>query len=139
MIPPTISPAPSCSTSSNALCKATKALFLSKPFSNLALASVRIPSFLAVFLMDTGSKYADSNTTVFVSSIIPLYSPPITPATPIGLFASAIISISSESMRSMPSRVVIFSLFIAFLILISAPSTYLKSKACIGCPYSSIT
>ena len=61
------------------------------------------------------SSVDDSNTIVVVSSIIPLNSPPITPATATGLFASAITSISSESALSSPSRVVIVSPALAFL------------------------
>ena len=49
------------------------------------------------------------------------------------------IRISSESSLTSPSRVVIVSPALAFLMLIDASLTYLKSKACIGLPYSSIT
>ena len=98
-----------------------------------------MPSFLAVVLTLAPSKQADSNTTVVVSSMMPLYSPPITPATATGFSASAMTNISSESSLTSPSRVVIVSPALAFLMLIDASLTYLRSKACIGLPYSSIT
>ena len=89
-----------------------------------SLSAMRVfKSFFAVVLTLAPSKQADSKTTVVVSSIIPLYSPPITPATATGLFASAITSISLESSLSIPSRVVIFSPCCAFLMLIAFPST----------------
>ena len=96
---------------------------MSTPFSYLAEASVLMPSFFAVSLTETGSKYADSKTTVEVSSIIPLYSPPITPATATGFSESAITSISGESSLVTPSSVVIVSPASAFLTMMEEPFT----------------
>ena len=87
----------------------------SSSFSYLAEASVLIPSAFAVLLTETPLNIADSKTMVVVSSIIPEYSPPITPATATGLFSSAITSISGFKALSTPSRVVIFSPSSAFL------------------------
>ena len=120
---PTTSPAPSISTSSKALFIAGSVFSGFIPFSYLEEASVRIPSFLAVFLTESFAKFADSKTTVVVSSMIPLYSPPITPATATGFSASAITSISSVSSLSIPSRVIIFSPFTAFLTFMALPFT----------------
>ena len=50
-------------------------------------------------------KLADSNTITEVSSVISLLKPPMTPAMPTGLSASAITSMSGVSGRSLPSRV----------------------------------
>ena len=74
-------------------------------FSKRPDASVRIPSFLAVVRTDGPSKQADSNTIIFVSSMMPLYSPPMTPATAEGLDTSAMTSISGDSVRVTPSSV----------------------------------
>ena len=70
---------------------------------------MRIPNALAVRRTQVPLKQADSNTMVVVSSIIPLYSPPITPATATGFSVSAITSIFSVSSRVSPSRVVMVS------------------------------
>ena len=91
-----------------------------------------MPSFFAVILVVGPLKQALSKTMVFVSSIMPLNSPPITPATATGLFLSAMTSISSVRSRSTPSRVVIFSPFFAVLTITLFPSRKRRSKACIG-------
>ena len=81
----------------------------SSPFSKRPEASVRRPSFLAVVRTEAPLKQADSNTTVWVSSMMPLYSPPMTPATAAGFSSSQITSISGERVRSTPSRVTMLS------------------------------
>ena len=118
--------------SSHALASAEETISLSKPFSYLPDDSVLIPSFCAVFLTEEPKNAALSNTIVFVSSTIPEYSPPITPATAIGFSLSQIASISGVSSCSTPSSVVIFSPARAFLTTISLPLTNLMSNACIG-------
>ena len=134
MIVFTTSPQPSISISCNALLSAFSAFTGLRPFSKRELASVRSPIFLAVRLTDTPSKQAASNTTVVVSSIIPLCSPPITPAMAIGFFPSAIISISGVSFTgsAISSSSFNVSPSFAFLTTILLSSTYLKSNACIG-------
>ena len=69
---------------SNALSIAICARFGSMLFSNLCTASVRSPSAVDVFLTDTASNVAASKIIVFVCSLIPENSPPITPAIAIG-------------------------------------------------------
>ena len=76
MTPSITSPAPSCSTSSQARWTAGRVFRGSRPFSNLALASVRIPRDRAPLRMQVPSKQADSNTTSVVSATISLFSPP---------------------------------------------------------------
>ena len=75
-----------------------KALFKaagSRPFSKIPEASVRIPSAFAVIRTVAPWKFADSKTTVLVSSIISEFAPPITPATATGLSLSQMASILS--------------------------------------------
>ena len=60
MTPSTTSPAPSSSTSSQARWTAGRVFMGSRPFSNLALASVRMPRARAVRRMVVPSKLADS-------------------------------------------------------------------------------
>ena len=86
---------------------------------------MRRPSFLAVVRTDGPLKQADSKTIMLVSSMMPLYSPPMTPATAEGFFASAMTSISGERTRSTPSRVMIVSPGLALRTTILPPSTYL--------------
>ena len=121
MIPLTTSPQQSFSTSSKARFKATSHILGSSPFSNLAEASVLMPRALAVVRTDGPSKQAASKTTSTVSSIMPLYSPPITPATATGFSLSAITSIFPVKVLSAPSRVVIFSPSAAFLMAMEFP------------------
>ena len=118
----TTSPQPSSSTSSSALLMAGIHILGSRPFSKREEASVLMPRAFAVVLTLAPSKHAASNTTSVVSSMIPLYSPPITPATATGFLLSAITSILGESSLSTPSRVVIFSPSAAFLMLMEPPS-----------------
>ena len=57
----------------------------------------------------------------------------------VGPFSSAMTSISGESFRSTPSRVVMASPASALRTMIWAPPTCFRSKACMGWPYSSMT
>ena len=109
------------------------------PFSNLADASVRRPSFFDVVRMLLPRKFADSRMTVFVSSSISELRPPMTPAMPMLLSASLIMSMSPSMVLSFSSRVTNFSPGAAFSTTILLPWTSLISKACIGWPYSSMT
>ena len=59
------------------------------PSQSGAEASVRMPSAFAVIRTVAPWKFADSKTTVLVSSIISEFAPPITPATATGLSLSA--------------------------------------------------
>ena len=81
----------------------------SRPFSNLALASVRMPRARAPLRMVAPSKQADSNTTSTVSSTISLFSPPMMPARPTARVSSAMTRWLAVSTCSLPSRVVSFS------------------------------
>ena len=64
-----------------------------------------MPSFLAVIRTELPLKQADSKTTVWVFSLMPLCSPPMTPATALAFSLSAITSISSLRVLSTPSSV----------------------------------
>ena len=68
-----------------------------------------MPWSRAVVRTEEPSKQADSNTMVVVSSIIPLYSPPITPAIATGFLLSAMTKFSWVNVRSTPSKVVMVS------------------------------
>lgn len=89
MTPSTTSPAPSSSTSSQARSTAGRVFIGSRPFSNLADASVRIPRANAPLRMVVPSKQADSKTTSVVSSTISEFSPPMMPARPTARSSSA--------------------------------------------------
>ena len=78
----------------------------SRPFSNLALASVRMPRARAPLRMQVPSKQADSNTTSVVSATISEFNPPMMPARPTARCSSAMTSILGLSLRTLPSRVV---------------------------------
>ena len=67
---------------------------------------MRIPSARAVWRMEVPSKLADSKTTMAVSSLISEFSPPMIPASPMGLFSSAMTSIPAFRLRTLPSSVV---------------------------------
>ena len=68
-----------------------------------------MPSARVVRRILLRSNAAISNMTVVVSSVISDSSPPMTPAMPVALVWSAIISISVVRSRSLPSSVTIFS------------------------------
>ena len=132
-------PAPICSASSTALFIALKAISGDKPFSKRLELSVLKPNFLAVKRTLPLLNVAASNTTVFVSSVIPEFAPPITPATATGFSSSAITRLSVFKVLSISSNVVIFSFSFALLTIICFPATFSMSNACIGCPSSNIT
>ena len=74
-----------------------------------------------------------------VCSVISLSSPPITPPIPVARSASQISRSLVVKTRSTPSSVVSRSPSLARRTMISRPRTLLRSKACIGWPYSIIT
>ena len=76
------------------------------PRSKRPDASERIPNAFDVRRIDGPLNTAASNKTFVVLSVTSLVRPPITPATPIGPFVSAMISMDSLSSRSLPSSVV---------------------------------
>ena len=84
-------------------------------------------------------KLALSKRTILVSSVISEFSPPMTPATPTGLYSSQMQSMLVFSLRSLPSRVRMVSPSRAVRTTMWPPSTQAKSKACIGWPYSIMT
>ena len=96
----------------------------SRPFSKRPELSVRRPSFLAVMRTELPLKLADSKMMVLVSSLMPEYSPPMTPATAEGFSVSQITSMSGESLCSVPSRVVMLSPSRALRTTILPPATY---------------
>ena len=79
------------------------------PFSKRPEASVRTPRRRAVTRLLARSKAADSNSTLAVSPTISDSSPPMMPARPVALSASAMTSMVSSSTCSLPSSVVSFS------------------------------
>ena len=122
-MPGSTSPAPSISTSSQARSSAGTVFMGSRPFSNLALASVRMPSARAPLRMQVPSKFALSNTTTVVSSTISLFSPPMMPARPTARVSSAMTSILVVSFRKLPSSVVSVSPSAARRTMILPPFT----------------
>ena len=84
-----------------------------------------MPSFLAVVRTEGPLNMALSNTMVVVSSYTPENSPPMTPATAMGPFSSAMTSISSPSVRFAPSSVSISSPGFALRTVMCPPFTYL--------------
>ena len=119
-----ISPAPSCSTSWQARSTAGRQHWGSSPFSYRPEASVRIPSFLAVIRTELPLKLADSKTIMWVFSLMPENSPPMTPATAVGALSSAMTSISGVRVRLTSSRVVMVSPSAALRTMILPPLTY---------------
>ena len=91
MTPSTTSPAPSSSTSSQARWTAGRVFMGSRPFLELGAGLGAHASFCRG-AHGGPVDMALSNTMVVVSSTMPLYSPPITPAIATGLPASAITS-----------------------------------------------
>ena len=122
-------PAPISSMSLQTLSAAASVRFGSMPFSNLAEASVLRPSLLAVVLMLSPLKLADSTMIVCVSSSISEFSPPMTPAIAMLLSASLIMSMSSSIFLSVSSRVVKTSPGAALSTMILLPWTSLMSNA----------
>jgi len=111
----------------------------STPLSKRREASVPSPSFLEVLRTLTGSKQALSISTRRVSEVISEFSPPMTPATATGRSPSQIISISRSSSRSFWSRVTNFSPWFAVRTTMRLSARRSRSKACRGCPHSSMT
>ena len=66
-------------------------------------------------------------------------APPMIPAIEVGPWASSISTVEESSVRSTSSRVVIVSPSRARRTVSFAPDTRSASKACSGCPVSSIT
>ena len=125
--PPITSPAPISSISSQARFIAFKQFSESSPFSNRAEASVLIPKDFAPRLTSIGLKFALSNRTVVVVSVTSVLAPPMTPATPIALFSSAIVIIPDFSSLGCSSRVSSVSPSDASLTIIFLPSILSKS------------
>ena len=96
-------------------------------------------SAAAVRRMLVPLKLALSKRTIFVSGVISLFSPPMTPARPTGLCSSQMQSMLGVTLRSLPSSVRQVSPSRAVRTMMCPPSTQEKSKACIGWPYSIIT
>ena len=95
------------------------------PFSKRALDSVLIPRARDVTRTLGPSKLALSNTTVFVSSVISLLAPPITPARATAFFSSEITSIPAFNVWSISSRDLKHSPSPASLTIICEPSRHL--------------
>ena len=93
-IPPTTSPAPNSSMSSQARLTASSAVFGSRPLSNFWEASVCRPIRLEERRMFVPLKQAASKRTVFTSSVIMEFSPPMMPPMPTGFSASQIMMTS---------------------------------------------
>ena len=93
-IPPTTSPAPSSSTSWQALFIASSAFLASSPFSKIPDASVLNPILLDDFLIFVPLKVAASKSIVETSSVIMVFSPPMIPAIPISFSPSQIMRTS---------------------------------------------
>ena len=137
--PSATSPAPSSSTSSQARSTAGRVPRGSSPFSKREEASVRMPRAVAVRRTEGPLKQALSKSTMAVSPTISLFSPPMTPATATGRWVSQMQSMPGVRGRSVPSRVRMLSPSRAVRTRISPSCTQLKSKACMGWPYSSMT
>ena len=105
---------------------------MSNPFSKRDDASVRMPSAVAVRRTEGPLKFALSKSTMAVSPMISLFSPPITPATATGLSVSQMHSMLGVSLRSVPSSVRMLSPSRAQRTCISLLPTHAKSNACIG-------
>ena len=84
------------------------------------------------------SKVAASSSTVEVASPTSANSAPKMPATTAGRSASQMASIAESRTRSWPSRVTIRSSSPARRATTRRPARRSRSKACSGCPVSSI-
>ena len=100
---------------------------------------MRRPSRVDVRWMFGPFHVAASISTRVVESRTSERAPPITPAIDVGPSASSITHISASSLRSTSSSVVIASPSRARRTTSVPPATRSASKACIGCPVSSIT
>ena len=132
-------PAPSSSVKCRARFIASTTVYSSVPFSKCALASVRFPSARALRRMLSRANFAASKTTAVVVSLISELRPPMMPARPTGFSPSQIRRLLSLSVNSCSSRVTSFSPSFAVRTTMRSPDKSRRSKACIGCPSSSIT
>ena len=96
-------------TSMQARSRASMAVAGHTPFSKRPEASVRTPSLRAVTRLLERSKAAHSKSTEAVSFSISDSSPPMMPARPVEFSLSAMTSMLSSRMCSLPSSVVSFS------------------------------
>ena len=108
-------------------------------FSKRPEASVRRASRVDVRWMFGPFHVAASISTRVVVSRTSERAPPMTPAIEVGPSASSITHVSASSVRSTSSSVVIVSPSRARRTTSRPPATRSASKACIGCPVSSIT
>ncbi len=110
-----------------------------RPFSKRPLDSLRSPSAREVLRIVGPSKVAASSSTRVVPGPTSANSAPKMPAMTAGRSASQIASIEESRVRSWPSRVVIDSPSPARRTTMRPPASRSRSKACRGCPVSSIT
>ena len=136
MISDVISPPATSWINNAARFNAYSVMFGSIPLSKRNEASVFKPCLLAVFLTETGLKYALSKKIAVVVSETPDVFPPNTPAIHNGPFASQIITSSSCKVRSTSSSVTNLVPAATVETLILLPSMCAASKACSGCPNS---
>ena len=108
------------------------------PFSKRPEASVRRASLVEVRWRLGPCQLAASISTRVVVPRTSERSPPIRPAIEVGPSSSAISRTLGSSVRSTSSSVVIFSPSRARRTVSLPPATRSKSKACNGCPVSSI-
>ena len=119
--------------------KASCAFTGSTPLMNRAAASVMCFSFRAVWRMLLALKAADSKNTALVFSVISLFKPPMTPATPTPPWGSLMRSMSLSMTRSFLSNVTTFSPSSAFRTMMCPSRMQARSKAWVGWPYSTST
>ena len=98
-----------------------------------------MPSAIAVRRTEGPLKFALSKTTIAVSPTISEFAPPMTPASATGFVSSQMASMFSFRARALPSSVSSVSSAFARRTTIWLPPMQLKSNACMGWPYSSMT
>ena len=113
--PSTTSAIPISDASWQTLSTAVLARLGSSPFSNLEEASLLRLSLLEVFLIFSLLKFAPSNKTLTVLSVISESSPPIIPARPMISWPSVIKISSDSNFLVSPSRVTVSSPSFAIL------------------------
>ena len=84
-------------------------------------------------------KAADSKNTAWVFSVISLFNPPMTPATPTPPWGSEMRSMSLSMTRSFLSRVTTTSPSLALRTMMCPSRMQAASKAWVGWPYSTST
>ena len=134
-----ICPQPSASIRLRARLMAMPVVYASTPFSKRAEESLFCPRAREVRRMFARSNLALSKSTSAVVSAMPLFRPPITPASATGFTPSQMTRLFAVSSNSFSSRVTIFSPSFARRTQISFFSTLERSKACMGCPSSNST